>query len=243
MNDVSHTLQTMVDTSHMDTTTHDPHTYGGRLGLAIESAQITVRDLAKHLDVSPQSLYKVLRGESKSLQVANHLKACKFLGIEPKWLSDGAGTMAPSKALSLEDNPDYPAIRHVAMKFSAGVTGYEVQQVGDDSRPIVFKASWFKARGLKPHRMLAVTVSGQSMEPTLYDGDLVVINLDDTAPRDGEVFAARYEDELVLKRVFREGGSWWLHSDNADQRRYPRREAGAGVEILGRVVYRQSERL
>lgn len=228
----------------MSTTNHDPHTYGGRLQMAIEAAEVSVRDLAKHLDVSPQSVYKVLRGESHTLQVSNHLKACKFLGVEPVWLSEGRGQMGRQQAISLEDNPLYPAIRHVALRFSAGATGYEVQQVdAKEAQPIVFRASWFKTRGLKPERLIAATVHGQSMEPTLYDGDLVVINVDDRTPKDGEVFAARYEDEMVLKRLFREGGSWWLHSDNADQRRHPRRECGGSVEIIGRVVYRQSERL
>ena len=239
----------MVDTNPMTPANeinapHDPYTYGGRLGLAIDAARVTVREVAKHLDVSPQSLYKVLRGDSKSLQVANHLKVCKFLGIEPSWLSDAKGSMTKPLEVPLEGNRDYPAIRHVSITFSAGMTGYEVQQIDEqEAQPIVFKASWYKSRSLKPESLVAATVRGSSMEPTLYDGDLVVINLADKTPKDGEVFAARHEDELVLKRIFKSGGTWWLHSDNADQRRNPKREMLGESDILGRVVYRQSERL
>ena len=239
----------MVDTSAMNKVpepfaVHDPHTYGGRLGIAIEAAQVTVREVAKHLDVSPQSLYKVLRGDSKALQVANHLKVCRFLGVEPGWLSDARGSMTKPREIPLEGNEAYPAIRHVAITFSAGMTGYEVQQIDEaEAQPIVFKASWYRSRSLKPENLVAATVRGSSMEPTLYEGDLVVINLADKTPKDGEVFAARHEDELVLKRVFKSGGTWWLHSDNADQRRHPKREMLGESDILGRVVYRQSERL
>jgi phage repressor protein C with HTH and peptisase S24 domain len=56
-------------------------------------------------------------------------------------------------------------------------------------------------------------------------------------------YACRYEDQLVVKRLIRDAGTWWLVSDSPDQRRYPRREAGPAVEVIGRVVYRQSERL
>lgn len=47
----------------------------------------------------------------------------------------------------------------------------------------------------------------------------------------------------LAKRLIRDAGAWWLVSDSPDQRRYPRREAGPVVEVIGRVVYRQSERL
>lgn len=222
----------------------DPYTYSGRLRIAIEQSLMTVRDLAKRLDVSTQSLYKVLRGESKSLQASRHLQACQILGIEPRWLSDGTEPMKALRKVTLGEDPAYPAIRHVGVRFSAGITGYEVQQLGEEeAQPIVFRASWFKSRGYRPDRLVAVTIEGDSMEPTLYAGDLVVINLEDTGPVDGEVYACRYEEQLVVKRLFREGGAWWLHSDNPDQRRHPRRAASESVEIIGRVIYRQSERL
>lgn len=71
----------------------------------------------------------------------------------------------------------------------------------------------------------------------------MTINLEQAEPVDGEVFAARYEDELVVKRLFREGGEWWMHSDNTDVRRFPRRACGPTCEVIGRVVHRQSERI
>lgn len=223
----------------MDKTTHDPLTYGGRLGLAIEAAQVSVRDVSKHLDVSPQSLYKVLRGESKTLQVANHLRVCKFLCIEPKWLSDGLGPMSSARAVSIEDNPAYTTIKTVKMNFTG--TGYEIQNADDNARPVIFRTTWLTTRGFNPARLIAVRVEGSSMEPTLYDDDIVVINLDDTTPKHGEVYAAQHDDELVIRRFFRDGGAWWLQSDNPDQRRHPRREAAG--QVIGRVVHRQSERL
>lgn len=222
----------------------DPYTYAGRLRIAVEQSLFTVRDLAKRLDVSTQSLYKVLRGETKSLQASRHLKACQILGVEPKWLSDGVGEMTARRPIGLEGNSEYLSIPQVDIRFSAGITGYEVQQLGpNEAQPIVFRASWLQRRGYKPNRLIAVTVEGTSMEPTLFDGDLVVIHLDEREPKDAEVFACRHDEQLVIKRLFREGGQWWLVSDNADQRRHPRRPVDQTTEVLGRIVHRQSERL
>lgn len=218
--------------------------YGERLQLAITEAHVTVRELAEHLGITSQAIYKVLRGSTKTLQASHHIKACKFLRVEPQWLSDGVGGRHLRGPVALTNNPDYPSVRRVNFAFDAGVTGFRVDHLDEnEAEPIVFRADWFKARGYVASRLVATRVSGDSMEPTLFDGDTVVINLDAREPRDGDVYAARYEDQLVVKRVFREGGHWWLHSDNPDQRRFPRRQCGPTCEIIGRVVHRQSEHL
>lgn len=78
------------------------------------------------------------------------------------------------------------------------------------------------------------------METSLWDGDLVVMNRADTTLKDGEVYVVNYEGELVIKRLSRDAGSWWLTSDNA---RYKPKRCDEHAEILGRVVYKQSEQL
>jgi phage repressor protein C with HTH and peptisase S24 domain len=82
------------------------------------------------------------------------------------------------------------------------------------------------------------------MEPSLHEGDTVVINTADTTPKDGEVFALNYEGESVIKRLVRDAGDWWLASDNADKRAYPNKRWVDGLSfIVGRVVHKQSERI
>ena len=63
------------------------------------------------------------------------------------------------------------------------------------------------------------------------------------ASADGKVFAINYEGELVIERMKRDGGEWWLAPDNDDKRRYPDKRVGEGVILLGRVVYKSSERI
>jgi len=71
----------------------------------------------------------------------------------------------------------------------------------------------------------------------------VVINTDDVRPVDGDVFAINYEGELVIKRMRRDAGQWFACSDNQDQRRYPPKVCHEDVQIIGRAVYRQGERI
>lgn len=154
-----------------------------------------------------------------------------------------AGWFDMPKEINLEDNPDYPTIRRVRFKLSAGASGFSVDYRGDLGPPIPFPKAWYERKGLTPSKLFATTVSNGSMEPGLFDGDTVVVNTAGTEPKDGCVFAVNYEGELVIKRLIRDDGQWWLSSDNPDQRRYPRKVCHEGVELIGQIVHKQSERI
>ena len=96
-------------------------------------------------------------------------------------------------------------------------------------------------KGLEPHHRRVLYVRGDRMEPDLHDGDAVMIDTNDCVPRDGEVYAVTYADELFIKRLFKlRGGGLELYSDND---RYPPRylrtpEDLAAVRILAKKVWR-----
>lgn len=143
--------------------------------------------------------------------------------------------------IDIEGNPDYPAIRRVNIKAQAGVTGYSVEYMEEERLPIFFRRDWYESRGYRPERMIAVRVAGDSMLPSLHDGDLIVVNTERKEPKQGITFLVSHEGEVVVKRLVRDVGIWWLTSDNQDQRRYPRVQCNGDTQIIGEVVYRQTE--
>ncbi|WP_176451961.1 XRE family transcriptional regulator [Rhodoferax sp. TH121] len=176
--------------------------------------------------------------KDKLLLVANRLD------VSVEDLISGTGDHEePKRPIELSDNPDYPAIRRVSLKAQAGVTGYAVDYMNDDGPPIVFRKDWYTLHGYRPEKMMALRVAGESMVPSLYAGDLIVINSLQTEPKDGIAFVCIYEGEVVVKRLVRDSGQWWLTSDNADQRRHPRKACDDSTQIVGEVVYRQTERI
>lgn len=148
-----------------------------------------------------------------------------------------------SVPISLDNNGDYPTVRRVRFKLSAGASGFGIEYIDNDGPPIVFQKSWFISRGYNPAKLFATKVANGSMETGLFDGDTVVVNTESTKPKDGVVFAANFEGELVIKRLVRDSGQWWLSSDNPDQRRYPRKLCDENVFIIGEIVHKQSERI
>lgn len=217
--------------------------YGKRLKQARAYADLTQKQLAKKADTPLSTLASA---ESEGLGSSETSKWADACGVSASWLTTGKGEMVAPKGqeIDLESNPEFPAVKKVRLRVSAGVTGFGVEPCAGDDSLIVFRADWYQSRRLKPENLLALKVSGTSMEPNLYDGDVVVMNKADTELIDGEVFVFNLDGEVVIKRAVRDGGQWWLDSDNQDKTRFTRKACPDGICIpLGKVIHRQTERI
>lgn len=251
MTELNNTFNTKSNTTYNNILFNLPtilqmHETAVRLYEAAEQLQRTTGQsaVARLLNESPQV---VKNWETRGVSKAGVIKAQAIIGCSATWLATGAGPMRPgggAPLIDLDNNPDYPAVRRVRFKLSAGIQGYGVDYdgMGDDA-PIVFRREWFSRNGYQPGKLLAVRVANGSMEPGLWDGDTVVINTAQAEPKDGAVFAVNYEGQLVIKRLVRDAGQWWLVSDNPDQRRYPRKVCDEHAFLLGEIVHKQSEKI
>ena len=92
--------------------------------------------------------------------------------------------------------------------------------------------------GLRDGLAAIVRVRGDSMEPGLIDGDLIVVDrarrTPDTQPR---VHVLRIDDAVMVKRVARLGNRLTIGSDNPAAPPVP----GGVVEVIGRVVWLMRE--
>lgn len=217
-------------------------TIGQRIKERREELGITQEFLAKSIGVGQSSIGNY---ESGIRLPKNIHKIADVLKVKISWLESGVGAKSPQpQEIDLENNTNYPAIKKVHLTVSAGITGFGVEPCEGDDSIIVFKSDWYISRGLKPEKLLAVKVSGSSMEPKLYHGDSVVFNTADVALKDGVVYVFNLDGEVVIKRAIRDGGMWWLDSDNPDKARYPRKACTSELCMpLGRVVHMQSEKI
>ncbi|MCE2539203.1 MAG: hypothetical protein J4G16_02085 [Acidobacteria bacterium] len=90
-------------------------------------------------------------------------------------------------------------------------------------------ASW-----ARPGRLTCVRAAGDSMEPNIRDGDLVVVDAARTDPLDGQLFAVRTDGGVVIKRLRQNRGRWLLASDN---RAHPSQPVAEDDRILGQVAW------
>lgn len=147
-------------------------------------------------------------------------------------------------AVTIEDEDErFVPVQTGTLRVSAGVDGFTLDEENEQGQPIFFRQDWLQSRGYKAANLYALKVRGRSMEPTLYADDLVVINIAEKQPLDGEVFIVNAAGEVVVKRLMYRAGNWYMHSDSIDQTRYPPVMMDERCFIIGRVIYRQSERI
>jgi len=66
---------------------------------------------------------------------------------------------------------------------------------------LAFRSDWIKKKG-NPERMALIQVSGDSMYPTLQNGDLVMIDLDKKyLDPQGGIYAITVGEEIMIKRL------------------------------------------
>lgn len=217
---------------------------GDRIRQLREKAGLSQSDLAMKAGVSQGTISQL---EKNPNQKTKHLVAiARVLDCSVDWLEKGTGPIERPKKVAIvpEELDQFIAIRKVVFRISAGVSGFAVDFLDDgDGAPLFYQKAWFDSRGFSPDDLYAIKVRGASMEPSLTDGDTIIVNTADTQLKDGEVFAVNYDGELVIKRLVKDSGEWWLSSDNLDQRRYPRKRCDDHTFVVGRVVHKQSERI
>lgn len=137
------------------------------------------------------------------------------------------------------DNDEFVKINIYDVGLAAGDG-----RVANDENPIdqlAFRSAWLNRAGINPAHASIVRVEGKSMEPTLQNKSVVLIDHRDKTPiSKSYIFACRLGEDLKVKRVERDAKNKvvMLHSDNPDA---PTEALTGddldGFEIIGRVVW------
>jgi phage repressor protein C with HTH and peptisase S24 domain len=111
-----------------------------------------------------------------------------------------------------------------------------------DERPrarMRFDPSWLRGLKLDPTQLSVIQVMGDSMSPTLNDGDDILVNLSDSAAslRDG-IYVLRLDGALNVKRLIvdRARGRVSVKSDNPAYTSWPTLDPSR-LDVIGRVVW------
>lgn len=101
-----------------------------------------------------------------------------------------------------------------------------------------FDEKWLRKLGVDPAQVSLIRVEGDSMQPTLNDGDDIMVDkVAALKPLKSGVHVLRMDDVLMVKRlVVGKGGTLSVLSDNVAYPSWPDVEVGA-VSVIGRVVW------
>lgn len=134
---------------------------------------------------------------------------------------------------------DTPRAQHDA-KAAAGL-GSENPHV-EIRATLAFKREWLKAKGVSPKSLAVIYADGESMEPTINDGDvlpLIYLRLSLKTIRSScSPDLRRHRQETGFIPL----GRWIIRSDNEDKAEFPdrnlSREDNDEHRIIGKVIWR-----
>jgi len=109
------------------------------------------------------------------------------------------------------------------------------------SEAIIFEEPWLKKEfGVNPRFLCTLKVRGDGMEPTLKPGELVLIDRSDSGNVSDGIFAVRFNNVLLLKRLQRtKEREIRVTSDNPRYKSFTvsLSEPPERFSILGRVLW------
>ncbi len=215
-----------------------------RLQSLLDEKRLRPADLSRLSGVSTGAISLWIRGKVTNPDGRNLVKASRVLRVRPEWLSTGLGAKEWGEKVRLAkyEDDNYPVSR-VNINFSDGTGKFSTEPTGDNMAPIFFSQEWYEKNNYHPDELFAIKVAGPAMEPSLYDGDWVVINTADTTPKNGVAFAIHDEGDAVIRRLFKINSQWLASPDNSDKRIYREKPMTEENFIIGRVVHRQGDRI
>lgn len=175
------------------------------------------------------------------------------LGVEQDWLTTGEGQPYSGgqpmsgileahsvKYASASDQQEVMIRQFKDVRWAAGSGSMNSEH--SDMDEISFKRSYMDKNSLDPNQCIACAAAGDSMSPTINDGDMMLINLAEKNPneKDGKIYAFAVSNACKVKRVFSTiSGGFRLVSDNPNKLEYPDEfvspEEVSDLNIAGRV--------
>jgi phage repressor protein C with HTH and peptisase S24 domain len=182
--------------------------------------------LAALMGVERATITRWLKGESQASRsnfetILNYIKA---LNIDPS-------------IFLVHAYPEIEFIERVSARPRAGTGGLETD--AEYNGVYAFHKKFIARKRGTRETMKIFEVAGDSMEPTLSEGDLIMINLSDKIVTSGKIYLVRIDDELMVKRLENRPGVLLFKSDNKiyDEISVDKSDESKNVEIYGRMVW------
>lgn len=173
------------------------------------------------------TLQRIIAGET-GVRMESLQKFAEFFQVE---------TDSLFRETSEDSDNDFVQVARLSVQVGAG-NGRAVGVVSSMGL-LQFRRDFLRSAGVSPANAAVVTVKGMSMEPTIRDGSVLLLNRADKEPRQGHIYAFSWDGEMLVKRFQKVGEAWHAVSDNADKSDYPDiiLDGRAEALIQGRAIW------
>lgn len=221
-----------------------------RIEKIMNDNSINKTELALLADTTPQNVTNWIARNTISRKKAKLI--AEKLGYSINWLIKGTdNTISDSRLTAVEwesmtddekNNGDFITVPVLDIELSAGHGANNDNERERYTLP--FRSYTLKQRNIPIDMVKVVRVSGDSMEPRLFDNDTISINMADTRIRDGKIYAVRIYDSQKVKVLIRNSdGTVTLRSFNPayqDEIISKQQIESCEFQVLGRMWWHSS---
>ena len=210
-------------------------------------------ELSRRTGISSTSINKYVLGESDPSR-SRLVAIAKATGVNVGWLAAGEGPMEREAAYiymgegetagrgegGIEPPPgsdpaEFDLVPMVETRLSAGNGSFVLSENVEGY--YAFRKSWVRSVATSARDLVLMRVDGDSMNPTIRSGDTVMIDAGRRTIIEGQVFALRVDDTIMIKRLsYRPGGRVLVGSDNR-QEFDPYEVDLADLHVLGQIIF------
>jgi phage repressor protein C with HTH and peptisase S24 domain len=106
---------------------------------------------------------------------------------------------------------------------------------------LAFRKDWVSTKTRNPDKLALFSITDDSMQPTLLENDLVLVDSSDTELRNGKIFLIKADNQFIVKRIIAHPGNKFIGS--SDNRLYPDWDLSKrdDTRIVGRLIWHGRE--
>lgn len=222
--------------------------FGERLSSVIDRIG-TLGEAGKIAGVSDEAIAKWRDGLTKP-NLFGVQRLAEAAGVSLAWVATGEHprelansqmqVILQSDALPPDVAQDLVLVRKFDVQASAGGGVLPVGHGDEGVQFMALQASWLRSRNINPDYCQLLTARGDSMEPTIRDGDTMIIDTSIDRAKDNTIYVLVFDGMVLVKRIHKKvsTGAIVLMSDNP---LYPPEEVAPAdvpsLHIAGRLVW------
>lgn len=224
---------------------------GERLKKIRSILNLQQKEFSEKVGIS-QGFLSELESNKKAPSYTLLIAISHVFNVNLNWLLTGEGEMFIDKPIAqpvTEDidkyiGKDFVLIPMVSGKISAG-KGLAPIEEAEVEMKLAFRLDWIKRKG-DYTKMSLIRVEGDSMEPTLYSGDIVLVDGNrNFVDLHGGIYAIYIKDSIMIKRIQYLFAEEKLEIISDNQKYKPIIVSPDDIHVIGKVIWvgREIERV